>query len=278
VWNVEWKTVWTGLIGLVLGGALTWLARTFLEMRRRIRFSVPSLYFGPALDHNNFMGRNYPSEDMLGLDCELRFFSEKAEVIGLHDFHIEFCQETIFVLRVHFRPDMDHVVRDINNKETPYRLDALELPPKKFVSVTLMAHLERKDWPQICACNVVQLSCKTSSGQKRRFTIGHIKMPEMPPEGVRGLPYMSVQVMPKELSNDFKPSVGFVILAARRRNPPRMNLLDLPAEDARYWSGDGWVASKTEAKNYRTLQDARSAGELAKIWNVVPEEWLVVEE
>lgn len=275
MWNLDLKTILTGVTAAILG----WIGKTLLESQRKIRFSVPKLYFGPAMTSNPFMGRNYPSEDSLGLEFEIRFFSKKTEVIGLHRFQIEFCRKTTLGAQVQFRPDMEHVIRDWDKKDSVYRLDVLELPPKKFVHFTLLTHIDRKDWPKVWASNYVRLSCETSDGKRRRFKIGHIQMPEMPPEGLRGLEYMSVNVLPLEHPAKLnQPITGFLIQAARRRKNVMMNLLDLAPEDARYWTGDAWALSKTDAKVYHEHTEARDAGEAAKIWNRVPDEWLTKEK
>jgi hypothetical protein len=104
-------------------------------------------------------------------------------------------------------------------------------------------------------------------------------MPEMPPEGIRGLEYMSVNILPLEYPPKLnQPISGFVIQAARRQKRVMMNLLELDPADARYWTGDGWARSKSQAKVFIEHTEARDEGETAKIWNRVPDEWLVKDE
>ncbi|MEX1028010.1 MAG: hypothetical protein WD049_08395 [Candidatus Paceibacterota bacterium] len=268
---MKWEQIWTPLLVLIVGGVLGYLGRLFLESRRRIRFSVDGLYFGPALSWNLFMGRNYPSDHLIGLECTIRFFSEKTATIGLHDFRLEFCRTTYMGKMVEFTPDMRDVLRDLNDKDTPFTLETLELPPRQFVSLELRTSIDRDHWRDVRLCTVVRLSCKTSEGKTKRFTIGSIQVPTMPRASVNGPEYMSVQMMPLHTQADGGP---FVILAARRREGVQTNLFTLPEEDARYWDGKAWVTGKVQAKKYQKPQDARDAGERVKIWNIVPAEWM----
>jgi hypothetical protein len=278
VWHIEWDKVqidWGKILTGIIAAGAAWIARSVWEMRRRIRFSVPELYFGPALNHNPFLGRDYPSEDMFGLDCEIRFFNEKPDVIGLHEFHFEFCRKTTLRTQVDFRPDMDHVIRDWDKKDSVFRLEVLELPSKKFVCLSLRFHIDREDWPKVSECNFVRLACKTSDGKRKHFPIGDIKIPEMPPPGLRGREYMSVNILPLEYPpQPNQPISGFVIQAARRRKPVMMNFLELAPEDARYWTGDDWARSKGKGRVFREHTEARDEGERLKIWDRVPDEWL----
>ena len=278
MWHIDWESMqidWGKILTGIIAAGLAWIARSVWEMRQRIRVSVPEVYFGPALNHNPFLGRDYPSEDMLGLDCEIRFFNEKLDVIGLHEFHFEFCRKTAFHTKVDFRPNMDRVIRDWNKKDSEFRLDVLELPSKKFVSLSLRLHIGREDWAKVSRFNFVRLACKTADGKRKRFPIGDIKVPEMPREGRRGLEHMSVNVLPLEYPPQLnQPISGFVIQAARRRKQVMMNLFELDPDDARYWTGDGWARSKGEGKVFLEQTEARDEGERVKIWNRVPDEWL----
>lgn len=277
---IEWKTLWTGLAGMLLGGILTRLAGSAMEMRRKIRFSAPHVYFGPALTENQFMGVNYPAEDLIGFECEIRFFSEKSETIGLHEFQLEFCKMKYFRTIVEFRPEMHHVLPDIGNEATPYSLKTLEIPVRKFVSVNLRTHFERKDWPSFRSCSCVRLTCKTSDGKRKHFNIGRIQMPEMPPEGVRGVEYMSLQVTRRHRAKSGKTTTpDIVIMASRRRRDVQTNFFTAPTQqDVRFWDGEGWVNSEDRARVYRDQKDARKDGERVKIWNIVPQEWMQTEE
>jgi len=40
------------------------------------------------------------------------------------------------------------------------------------------------------SCDRVYLSCETPERRKKRFKLGNIRFPEMPPEGIRGIEYM----------------------------------------------------------------------------------------
>jgi hypothetical protein len=46
-----------------------------------------------------------------------------------------------------------------------------------------------------------------------------------------------------------------------------------PEEDVRYWTGETWARSLSEAKVYASMKAARDEGEPIKIWDNVPAEW-----
>jgi hypothetical protein len=97
-------------------------------------------------------------------------------------------------------------------------------------------------------------------------------MPSMPPKGIDGIQYMSMQTMPKNFPQTPDPH-NLVIMAARRSKNMQTNLYSPGPEDSRFWNGSTWVREKNEAKMYSEIQEAHSDGEKVKIWNIVPNEW-----
>ena len=272
MWPIEWKTVSTSLVILVLGGILGYLGRILIESRKRIRFITRDVYFGPALFWNLFMGRNYPSENAISFECEIKFFSERSQTVGLHDFRLQFCHKTLLGSVVDFEPDMQRVYRDMDKKDGPHLLGAIELQSRTFISFQLSTYIGREHWQKMQHCTFVRLRCKTAEGRIKHFTIDAICMPSMPPEGMDGTQYMSVQVTPTNYPQTSNP-MSLVIMAARRREHEQTNLFTIAPEDLRYWDGTGWVKSKAEAKVYSNMDEAHSDGERVKIWNLVPNEW-----
>ena len=229
--------------------------------------------FGSALQYNGFMARNYPSDDLISLECEISFFSEKPETIGLDKFEVQFCRTSHLKQVVEFVPDKNDVYRDWDKRDGPHCLDRLELPHRKFVIFELRVFIERKDWPKLHLCTNVRLSCRTAEGRIKRFTIGSIRMPSMPAEGIRGEEFMSVQVMPKNFPHHPDPK-SLVIMAFRRQEGEMMDLFTIPAVDTRFWNGVRWVTSREEAKVYPKQDDARLDGEAIRIWDKIPNEWM----
>jgi hypothetical protein len=274
--DIDWHYVRGAVVGGLIGGAgtgfITYWAWWIIESRRRISFTVPKLYFGPALTYNGFMGRNYPDDDLIELTFTARFFSNKSLQTGLHNFRIEFCRTTYMGAIPEYIPDPSHVYRDLFEKDVSHSLEAIELPPRQFISFELRTTMDRECWPTLKLCDVVYLSCETPEGKRRRFRVGRIRFPAMPPKGPKGQHYMGVGLFPVK--------GGAVIRAAR--NPVPLHLIGKPIiqksgfypEDFLFWNGSGWVTSVNDAKVYTDMEVMRSEGEAIKIWNRIPDEWL----
>jgi hypothetical protein len=278
--NLDWPGIVKALLIAAGGGILTVFGYSIRESRRRINFSAKDLYYGPAMHANNFMGRNYPSEDRIGFDCDLSFFSNKSVATGLHKFQLEFCRESYIGRVVEFEPDMTFVLKDMHAIGTPgasHSLKKLDLPSRQFETMHLSSSFGREDWDALRSCTVVRLRCETPEGKKKRFTIGRIKFPDMPPAGFRGLEYCGMYIVSTAGYGKTPPSSydGKVVIATIRRQTmlgPRGQMFPSD-EDTRYWTGTGWSRSLTDAKVYPEMKVARSEGEAVKIWNSVPEEW-----
>jgi hypothetical protein len=275
MWPWNWNFDWQNAVGLI-GGIITIVGTVGLwirEARRKIIFSAPRVYFGPSLNANNFMGRNYPSEDSITLDCDLRFFSNKSLPTGLHNFYLEFCRTTYMGRLVEFTPDPNYVMRDLEKTGVSHTFDTLDLPSRQWVSLQLTTWMDRKKWTVLKCCDFVRLSCETAEGRKKRFPIAGIRFPEMPPEGLRGPEYCSVQITQKDHHDE-----RVVIKAVRRHQLSGMPGIMPLAEDMRYWSGSTWVESISDARVYSDRKQALDAGEKIKIWNIVPKGWQPVPE
>ena len=274
-WDLDWKSIAVSLITLVVGGLVTALGLWIREARRKISFSAKDFYYGPDLNANTFMGRNYPSEDRIGLDFDLSLFSYKSVGTGLHNFQIEFCRQSYLGPIVEFLPDMSFVFRDWEKRDVSHNLNTVDLPSREFVTMQLSTSFGREHWAALKPCTLVRLRCETPEGRKRRFKVREIQFPEMPPEGIRGMKYCHVQVMPNTpLHKQVHVVDGqFVIAATRRQKLSSMGQIP-PEEDFRYWTGSGWALKVTEARVYKNYQAARDEGEAMKIWNNVPPEWL----
>jgi hypothetical protein len=270
--EINWTVVSTGLVSFALGNLVSWFARGALEMRRRIRFSAPKVYFGPACTYNSFMGRNYPSDHSISLECSLRFFSEKTQVIGLHDFQLEFCRTSLFGPVVEFAPATDDVYWDLKKNDGPHMLDTLELPPRQFISLDLTTFIDPDNWEELRRCTLARLRCGTPEGRSMRFRIGAIEMPAMPAHGLDGMKHMSVQLT--HANPHLEDWTAGVVIAASRLQETMDISKYIKGEDKFYWNGDGWAGSKNAAKLYRSVEEARAEGEAIKIWDIVPNEWL----
>ncbi|QDT53607.1 hypothetical protein Pan44_16290 [Caulifigura coniformis] len=265
-----WAGLWDQAKGIVIGtvgtaavgGIYLWI----VESRRRINFIAEDVYFGPTLNFNPFMARNYPSEDLVSLDCEVRFFSNKTQTTGLHNFRMEFCRTSYIGSVVEFTLPRDKLHRNIMKKEGPFSLETLELPPREFVSFSLHTIMQREDWPALRSCDSARLVCETPEGKTKRFAIGRFRFPDMPPDGIRGLPLMSVEIIPREQN--------WIIRALRRYEGQMFYVPNPPPDDVRYWAGPAWSNAPQQAEVYKDQADARAAGEKVKIWNIVPPEWL----
>jgi hypothetical protein len=269
----DWKQVTGTIAASIVVALLGYLGGRLAERRRKIHFSVPRLYFGPALTANAFVGRNYPCDDLIELECDVKFFSDKSTQTGLHNFRFEFCRTSYFGRLVEFTVGPKGIYRDLLKKGSTITLDTLDLPPRQFISFELRTSFPRDKWLQLQQCDFVRLACETPEGSVKRFPVGQISFPDMPPPGVRGIEYCSVQMMPSHIPPD-----GRSVITAFRRpktlGPPGK----LPsAEDTRYWNGTTWVQSIKEARIYSDPQKAQSEGASIKIWDIVPEEWLTKE-
>ena len=265
--EIDWKYVRGVLMGGVGMGILTYLGWHLVESRRRIAFSVPKLYFGPTLTAHRFMGRNYPNDDLVSLDCSIRFFSHKSLATGLDNFRVEFCRTTYMGAIPEFTPDQKDVHRNLLTGG-PYKLEALELPSRQFVTFDLSTAIERKDWPALRLCDCVFLRCETAEGAKRRFRIGRITFPGMPPEGHRGINYLVVDIWPR--------NSGFIIRATRTKASALTGWKEVTysgPDQMRYWDGMEWNEASQSAKFYPTHAQARSEGEALRIWDRIPAEW-----
>jgi hypothetical protein len=269
-WDVDWRDVRTGLMttGVLSGsGYLIWLMKA---RRQKIQFFVTKVHFGATENWNLFMGRNYPSQDLISLECDIKFFSNKMEPTGLHDFRLEFCRSTYMGKIVEYTVSKDHIYRGLMKAErnSSIALDTVALPSKEFVSFELSTMIQRKDWAALKQCDFARLSCKTPEGKMIRFSLAHIRFPAMPSEGLRGPHYMSTQ-----FNVDKKTNRVFIYTQRRRTTlgPPGQ----LPAsDDFRFWNGTTWVHSQEQAKMYRTVDEGRAEGEKIKIWDLVPSEWM----
>ncbi len=81
------------------------------------------------------MGRNYPSEDLVGLTSDVKFFSNKTLQTGLQNLRVEFCRTTYIGKAVEL--STNKIYRDLLTKDGPYSLEKLELPPRQFVTFEL---------------------------------------------------------------------------------------------------------------------------------------------
>lgn len=277
MWDVDWTDVRGAIIGTLGASLVIGVVLWVREARRKISFSATQAYFGPALTANAFMGRNHPSEDLIGLDCHLNFFSNKSVATGLHNFQLEFCRQTYMGAVVEFAPDMRYVLRDRDSLEKgkAHSLKTLDLPSRQFVPMQLSTSIDREHWPALRPCTLIRLSCETPEGKKKHFAIKAISFPQMPAEGLRGVRYCCVQLGPNAPMHKDSRVIddSRVIVAIRHQKPPLMG--QLPAEeDIRYWTGHGWTRPFAEAKVFPNQNAAREEGEPIKIWNNVPAEWV----
>src|SRR5205085_1420013 len=135
--------------------------------------------------------------DRIGFDCNLSFFSNKSVATGLHNFQLEFCRETYIGRIVEFEPDMTSVLKDIDKVGTPgasHSLTKIDLPSRQFETMHLSSSFGREHWDALRPCTIVRLRCETPEGKKKRFMIGNIGFPDMPPAGFRGLEYCQMSM------------------------------------------------------------------------------------
>jgi hypothetical protein len=266
-WGLDWKAILVSLITLVIGGLLTAFGLWIREARRKISFTAKDVYFGPTMSFNFLLGREYPQEDSIDLDCNLSFFSYKSQPTGLQNFRFEFCRSTYMGPQVELTVADKEMIRDMQKKDTPYTLETLDLPPREFVPLTLRIWLDRTKWKALRLCDSVRLSCETPESKTKHFRVSSIRFPNMPPEGLRGHKYMGVQLMPNE------PMDGRIVIMALRKQKLGPPVVDYPTEDKRYWNGSEWVRSIKQAKFYSDPKDVRADAEPIKLWHRVPEEW-----
>src|SRR5262249_54819813 len=150
---------------------------------------------------------------------------------------------------VEFEPDMTFVFKDLDKARIPgasISLKELDLPSRQFETMQLSSSFGREHWEALKSCTVVRLRCETPEGKKKRFAIGKIKFPEMPPAGFRGLEYCQMS-MATIAGFGRQPPTGWdgrVLIVAIRRQKLGLPGQGLPSEeDTRYWSGTEWVRS-----------------------------------
>ena len=267
--GINWDQVVGAIVGASAVALLGFIGVRIVESRRKICFTASRVYFGPDLTYNTFMGRNYPHDDSIGLDCDIKFFSNKSLRTGLHNFRFELCRPSFLRRVVVLTVGRNEIYRDLLKESSEITLDTLELPPRQFVSFELRTMVGRDKWADLRQCDFVRLACETPEGKIKRFAIGRIHFPEMPPKGLRGTEYCSVQVVLNH------PPDGRVVIAALRRQKVPGPVGQMPSrEDTRYWSGTTWVRSIKEATVYEDAEQARADGEPIKIWDRVPSEWI----
>jgi hypothetical protein len=147
--SLDWPGIVKALLIAAGGGILTAIGYWIREARRRINFTAKDVYYRPLMCCNNFVGRNYPSEDRIGFDYNLSFFSNKSVATGLHKFQLEFCRDTDMGKIVEFEPDMTFVLKDLDKVGTPgtsHSLTKIDLPSRQFETMHLSSSFGREHW------------------------------------------------------------------------------------------------------------------------------------
>jgi hypothetical protein len=268
MWDIDWKWVRGALVGGVLVAVTSLIIQKVLEVRRRVILTVRSYRFGPSMSAHTFMGSAYPSDDSISMECDVSFFSNKISQTGLHNFRFEFCRST-YMGRIVELSVRERLHRDFLKETYVGLLTTLDLPSRSFVSVDIFTVIGRSQWEALRSCDFVQLTCETPEGKTRRFAIGPIHFPNMPPEGRRGPEYMRTFIDSKNRQG------GQLIIKTERESKAPQSLDYRPGPDeTRYWSGEDWVREIEQAKVYKDMKVAREEGDNLKIWDRVPKEWL----